>query len=132
METNQHHVVSSGKFHTFGLVMALTPPANAIEQSPFFKARQACVIATIEEEQAASIVIDGPPKSKAYEIFPLRKARSVPSNAKVSFLMHLKIRVWLQRIHTCGVMNIYVAGKILDVIICCSANIAGCSGALRR
>lgn len=36
-------------------------------------------MATDEEEQAVSTTIDGPLQPRAYEIFPLRKARNVPS-----------------------------------------------------
>lgn len=40
--------------------MAFTPPANAVVQSPWAKARQAMTTDTREEEQAVSITVDGP------------------------------------------------------------------------
>ena len=54
----------SDKRLTSGLVMTLTPPAIAARQSPDVSALQAWYIATIEEEQAVSIVMDGPLNSK--------------------------------------------------------------------
>ncbi len=50
--------------------MTATPPASAIEHSPWRSACAARCIATRDEEQAVSTVTAGPSKPKAYDTRP--------------------------------------------------------------
>lgn len=65
---------------TSGLVIAFTPPANAVVQSPWASARQAITTDTSEDEHAVSITMEGPLHPYAYDILPLKKARNVPTS----------------------------------------------------
>lgn len=73
--------------------MALTPPAMAAVQSPLTSARQACAMATNEEEQAVSTTMDGPLSPYACEILPLKNARNVPNADMVSHRLSLQLTI---------------------------------------
>lgn len=68
----------SGIQLTSGLVIVLAAPTRAVRQSPAKMDLAAWCIATIDEEQAVSRVIDGPLHPNAYDIRALRNARRVP------------------------------------------------------
>jgi hypothetical protein len=73
---------------------------------------------TSEEEQAVSTTIDGPLQPYAYDIFPLKKARRVPSSVNGLVPGPAKVNP------TCGIIHVDFAREVLHIVICGHSNIA--------
>ena len=118
------HIDEAGPSHpktkglTSGLEMTLTPPAIAASQSPSNRARQAWWMATVDEEHAVSITIDGPLRPRQYDKRPLRKDFKVPGRHHQLFVLSPATDR-----HTCCVVYINALRQIVNIIMGSCSNV---------